>query len=80
MSTIEVTILGGPHDGSVYGVRAGIRDIRLAISLPPPVPGYEGPWDPYYEVDVPIHLTRNGYRADWYSYRLVSATTTGDTP
>jgi hypothetical protein len=77
MNAIEVTILGGPFDGTVRAVRAGSPNLRLEIR--PPMPADDGEsWVAYYGVDIPIHLTRNGYRADWASRR--STTTTGDTP
>lgn len=82
MSTMEVTILGGPHDGLVVSVAPHARRIRVQIMSPAPAVGNEKQWVPFQEVDVPIYLTRNGYRADW---ALAEPTdpdtrTTGGTP
>jgi hypothetical protein len=62
---MEVTIVGGPFDGEIFGVPLGSTDLHLNVKTPVPAAGDNTPWVPFYEIGVPIHLTRNGYRAKW---------------
>lgn len=67
---MNVIMVGGPDDGKEFKIKDGSH--YITITLPPPYPNliHKEIYEPLEEittknVNLPIKLTRNGYRVYW---------------
>lgn len=65
---ISVQIVGGPRDGAIIDVEGVHRVLVAEMCIPYDWVCEENAVD-FHMTELPVHLTRNGYRAYWSERR-----------